>query len=115
MSLQSTFKTAFQREKQMGTIRTSKTLSIALAAASLVACSSWGFGGRAPEDVKIYSIQVDGRNCPQKNGKYESWCEGKPGLYLPKEKTRLDFSKGQNWPTMSPGDLAKAFQACPKP
>ncbi len=99
----------------MGITVNFKTISIACAV-SLMACASWGFDSKPPAGIKIYSIQVDGRNCPRRaNGQYESWCEGKPGLYLPSEKTRLDFAKGQNWPTMSPSDLAKAFQACPKP
>lgn len=80
-----------------------------LVLASLTSCA-WSFGGRRPEGVVIYSIQPE-TLC--RDG--ASWCKDKgPGLYAPSDKKFKKLSEATNWPTMSPGDLNKVIQACPK-
>jgi hypothetical protein len=88
--------------------------SVSLFACMLLCSCAWGFGGRKPQGVSLYSVQPDGAAaCPVKNGEFEEWCGGEEGLYRPSAKDHLTFTEGKNYIAVSPEDFNKIIKSCP--
>lgn len=83
-----------------------KTLSIALVVAT--SSCAYSLGPKPPKDIKIYSHQPTDAYCK------EAWCKGKVGFVRTQSKEHKSYSQAADWVAMSPQDITRLLEACPR-